>query len=119
LLLAPFVYLGIHTVQAVSQVQPGPKAAVAEYLKDTGHDKGPILVWGHRGVVSAYLPEARVINASRWPGDEEIEAVIVDVNVAKRRPSPEVEEYLAENGDEFPLTYTGGPIEVYTRKPDG
>ena len=122
LLLAPFVYLGAQAVLDVSQVQPGPYGAATEYLKDADHDKGPILVLGAAPVVSAYLPEAKVINSPRWPIDapeEEVEAVIVDADVSSRRPSPEIEEYLAKNGDDLPLTYTREPIEVYTRKPDG
>ena len=128
LLLAPFVYLGVHTVQAVSQVQPGQYAAAAEYLKDTSHDKGPTLVWGQDAVVQAYLPKARVINFSsfseRWPRDapeEEIEVVIVDVEFSRRQPSPQIEEYLAKNRDALPLAYTTNEknIEVYARKPEG
>jgi hypothetical protein len=122
LLLALFVYLGVQAIVAVSQVQPGAYAAAAEHLEDTGHDKGPILVWGAAPVVEAYLPDARIIHSSRSPKDapkEEIEAVIVDADYSTRHPSPEIEEYLSKNGDVLPLAYTSEPVEVYTRKPDG
>ena len=128
LLLAPFIYLGAETVKEVSELQPGPYAAAAEYLEYTGHEKSPILVWGHGSVVQAYLPEARVIydsehtrieNLATQHPEEEIEAVIVDTNATKRKPRPEIEEYLAKNGDELPLTYTSKRLEIYTHKPDG
>ena len=74
-------------------------------------------------MVKAYLPKARVINSTKWPRDaseEEIEAVIVDTDVSKRRSSPEIEQYLAKNRD---LLFLGYPtddksIEVYARKPE-
>jgi 4-amino-4-deoxy-L-arabinose transferase-like glycosyltransferase len=116
LLLAPFVYLGVHTVQAVSQVQPGPKAAVAEYLKDTGHDKGPVLVWGSGGLIKEYLPEARVIKKPEDAQGEEIEAVIVDRSAAKRKPNRAVESYLANNSDRFESSEPVDKLKVYTRK---
>src|SRR5829696_2017679 len=40
LLLAPFVYLGTQTLQAVKQIQPSTNVAIAQHLKDTGHDRG-------------------------------------------------------------------------------
>ena len=116
LLLAPFVYLGIHTVQDVSQVQPGPKAAVAEHLKDTGHDKGPVLVWGSGGLIKEYLPEARVLKKPDEAQGEEIEAVIVDRSAAKRKPNRAVENYLATNSDRFESSEPVDKFEVYTRK---
>jgi hypothetical protein len=116
LLLAPFAYLGIHTVQDVSQVQPGPKAAVAEHLKGTGHDEGPILVWGSGGLFKEYLPEARVIKKPEDAQGEEIEAVIVDRSAAKRKPNRAVESYLATNRDKFESSNPVDKFEVYTRK---
>jgi 4-amino-4-deoxy-L-arabinose transferase-like glycosyltransferase len=118
LLLAPFVYLGIHTVQDVSQVQPGPKAAVAEHLKDTGHDKGPVLVWGSGGLIKEYLPEARVLKKPDEAQGEEIEAVIVDRSAAKRKPNRAVENYLETNSDRFESSEPVDKFEVYTRKSD-
>src|SRR5215216_802344 len=116
LLLAPFVYLGIHTVQDVSQVQPGPKAAIAEHLKDTGYDKGPVLVWGSGGLIKEYLPEARVLKKPDEAQGEEIEAVIVDRSAAKRKPNRAVENYLATNSDRFESSEPVDKFEVYTRK---
>jgi 4-amino-4-deoxy-L-arabinose transferase-like glycosyltransferase len=116
LLLAPFVYLGIQTVQAVSQVQPGPKVAVAEYLKGTGHDQGPILVWGSGGLIKEYLPEARLLKKPEDAQGEEIEAVIVDKNTAKRKPNRSVESYLATNRDRFESSNPVDDLDVYTRK---
>jgi len=130
LLLAPFIYLGAETVKDVSHTQPGPYAAVVEHLEATGHDKGPIVVWGQGSVVKAYLPEATVIydsertrieNLATQHPEEEIEAVIVDTNVTRRRPRPEIEEYLADNRDVLSLIYKTDDkkIEVYTHKPGG
>ena len=116
LLLAPFVYLGIHAVQAVSQVQPGPKAAVAEYLKGTGHDRGPVLVWGSGGLIKEYLPEAQVLKKPDDAQGEAIEAVIVDRSAAKRKPNRAVESYLATNRDRFESSNPVDKFEVYTRK---
>ncbi len=130
LLLVPFAYLGVDSVQAISQVQPGPRSAVAEHLEDTGHDKGLILVSGTGGVIQSYLPEAQVLNDPEDAQGEEIEAVVVDSNTSERKPNRSVESYLASNKDRFELTYTAvkkdknepsksvGEIEVYTRKPD-
>jgi 4-amino-4-deoxy-L-arabinose transferase-like glycosyltransferase len=130
LLLAPFAYLGVETVQAVSEVQPGPNAAVAEYLKDTGHDRGPILVQGGR--IKEYLPKAQVFDKPKDAQGEEIEAVIMDSDSYKPRHEATT-DYLAANRAKFELSYTtskknrdrfrlnpskGGDIEVYTRKPD-
>ena len=116
LLLAPFVYLGVHAVQAVSQVQPGPKAAVAEYLKGTGHDKGPVLVWGSGGLIKEYLPEAQVLKKPDDAQGEAIEAVIVDRSAAKRKPNRAIESYLATNRDKFESSNPVDKFEVYTRK---
>jgi 4-amino-4-deoxy-L-arabinose transferase-like glycosyltransferase len=116
LLLTPFVYLGIHTVQDVSQVQPGPKAAVVEHLKDTGYDQGPVLVWGSGGLIKEYLPEAWVIKKPDEAQGEEIEAVIVDRSAAKRKPNRAVENYLAANSDRFESSEPVDKFEVYTRK---
>jgi 4-amino-4-deoxy-L-arabinose transferase-like glycosyltransferase len=116
LLLAPFVYLGVHAVQAVSQVQPGPKAAVAEYLKGTGHDKGPVLVWGSGGLIKEYLPEAQVLKKPDDAQGEAIEAVIVDRSAAKRKPNRAIESYLATNRDRFESSNPADKFEVYTRK---
>jgi 4-amino-4-deoxy-L-arabinose transferase-like glycosyltransferase len=128
LLLVPFGYLGVETVKAVSHVQPGAYAAVAEYLEDTGQDRGPILVWGHVGVAKAYLPDVRIAR-SRGIQTNRIKVVIVDSSVSRRSPDPLVESYLETNRNEFKLAYTAvdkddkveldnfeGDIEVYTRK---
>jgi len=133
LLLAPFVYLGVETVKEVSHTEPGPYSAIAEHLKATGHDRDTILVYSLGPVVEAYLPEARVINSSdrllrRSAAQKEIEVVIVDTDVSERRPSTEIEKFLAKNRDALSLTYTTNDkqddkqddkqIEVYVRKPD-
>ncbi len=133
LLLAPFAYLGLQTVQSVSQVQPGSSTVVAEYLEDTGHERGPILA--PSGRLKEYLPEARVLDKPEDAQGEEIEAVIVDSD--SYRPRHEAaRNYLETNRDEFELGQTiskknrgrlglgppseeeGGYVEVYTRKPD-
>ena len=131
LLLVPFVYLGAQTVQAVSQTQAGPYSTVAEHLEYTGHDRGPILVWGTGGAIQSYLPEARVLRKPEDAQGEDIDAVIVDSDVSERKPNRPVESYLANNKDKFELTYTAveedknepsnsvDEIAVYTRKPDG
>ena len=119
LLLAPFAYLGIQTLQAVSQVQPGVYAAVAEHLKDTDHDQGPILVRGTGGVLKSYLPKAQVLRKPDEAQGQEIEAVIVDISVSERKPNRSVENYLATNKDEFEHSESVGDVEVYIRKPAG
>jgi hypothetical protein len=119
LLLVPFAYLGVQTLQAVNQVQPGPYAAVAQHLEETGHDRGPILVWGTGGAIKQYLPEARVLKKPEDAQGEEIEAVIVDISVSERKPNRSVESYLVTNKDEFEPSTPAGDIEVYTRKLDG
>ena len=131
LLLAPFAYLGIQTLQAVSQVQPGPNAAVAQHLRATAHNEGPILVQGGR--LREHVPEARILDKPEEAQEEEIDAVILDSE--SYRPRHEATgKYLATNSNKFELSYTiekenrgrfelnpseGGEIEVYTRKPDG
>jgi hypothetical protein len=130
LLLVPFGYLGAETVNDASNVEPGTYAAVAEYLEDTGQDRGRTLAWGHTGVVQAYLPEARF---TRPEGNQTqgIKVVIVDSSVSRRSPDPLVESYLETNRDQFKLAYTAldrddrvelsnfeGEIKVYTRKHD-
>jgi 4-amino-4-deoxy-L-arabinose transferase-like glycosyltransferase len=119
LLLAPFAYLGVHTIQTVSQVQPGPNADIAKYLKDTGHDRGLVLI--QSGRIKEYLPEARVINRPKDAQGEEIEVVIIDRDTANRtRPRYEAtRNYLETNRDRFELNYTRDDLEVYVRKPDG
>ena len=119
LLLAPFAYLGIQTLQAVSQVQPGVYAAVAEHLKDTDHDQGPILVRGTGGVLKSYLPKAQVLRKPDEAQGQEIEAVIVDISVSERKPNRSVENYLETNKDEFEHSESVGDVEVYIRKPAG
>ena len=118
LLLAPFAYLGVETVKAVSHTQPGYYAAVAEHLEATGHDRDTMLVWGWRNVVEAYLPEAQVLKDREHAQGEEIEAVIVDRSYAKRKPNRSVESYLATNSEKFEPSYSVKEIEVYTRKSD-
>ena len=130
LLLAPFVYLGTQTVQAVSQIQPSTNIAIAQHLKDTGHDRGTILAQG--GMLEEHLPEARVLDKPEDAQGEEIEAVIL--NSESYRPRHEAtRNYLAADRDEFELSYTitketrgrfgfkftEDDIEVYTRRPDG
>jgi len=72
LLFAPFAYLGYQTLQAVSQVQPGPYSVVAKHLEDTGHSQDPILVRG--GIYKEYLPEAQLLDKPEDAQGEEIEA---------------------------------------------
>jgi len=128
LLLAPFGYLGVESVKAASHVESGTYAAVAEYLEDTGQDRGRLLVWGHTGVAQAYLPEATI---TRPKGNQRkrIEVVIVDSSVSRRAPDPLVENYLETNRNRFKLAYMAvdrddrvelsnfeGDVKVYTRK---
>jgi hypothetical protein len=130
LLLAPFVYLGTQTVQAVSQIQPSTNVAIAQHLKDTGHDRGTILDQG--GTLREHLPEARVLEKPEDAQGEEVEAVIL--NSDSYRPRHEaIRNYLEADRDEFELSYTTSKkirgrfgfkftednFEVYTRKPDG
>jgi len=137
LLLLPFCYLGFQTIQATSHLQPGPYRTATEYLKDTGHDRGMVLVRGIDRVVSADLPEAKTITSV--PEDaqqrERIEAVIVSKKeVSRRKPDPELEEYLETNKDELKHAYTAKglskndkyappisktDLKIYTRKRDG
>jgi 4-amino-4-deoxy-L-arabinose transferase-like glycosyltransferase len=119
LLLAPFAYIGAEAVQTVSQVQPGPNADVAKYLKDTGHDRGLVLI--QSGRIKEYLPEARVINRPKDAQDEEIEVVIIDRDSSNStRPRHEAtRNYLETNKDRFELGYTRDDLEVYVRQPDG
>lgn len=129
-LLVPFGHLGVQTVTAVSHVERGTYAAVAEYLEDTGQDQGRILVWGHQGVAQAYLPEARITRRKGNPR-QGIKVVIVDSSVSRRSPDPLVESYLKSNRSKFKLAYTAadrddrveldnfeGAIKVYTRRHD-
>src|ERR687889_2270296 len=128
LLLAPFVYLGTQTVQAVSQIQPSINVAIAQHLKDTGHDQGTILAQG--GMLGEHLPEARVLDKPEDAQGEEVEAVIL--NSDSYRPRHEaIRNYLEADRDEFELSYTTSKkirgrfgfkftednFEVYTRKP--
>ena len=129
LLLAPFVYLGTQTVQAVSQIQPSTNVAIAQHLKDTGHDRGTILAQG--GMLGEHLPEARVLEKPEDAQGEEIEAVILNSDSYRRRHEA-TRNYLAADRDEFELSYTitketrgrfgfkftEDDIEVYIRKPD-
>lgn len=117
LLLAPFVYLGVQTVQDVSQVQPGPYTAAAEYLKDTGFDKGSILVWGAGPVVQATLPEAKV--NPRLALEEQIEVLFIETDFSSYVPNRQIERFLARNEDRFENTYSNDGVAIYTRKPDG
>jgi 4-amino-4-deoxy-L-arabinose transferase-like glycosyltransferase len=118
LLLVPFAYLGVQTLQTVSQIQPGSDQVIAEYLKDTGHDRGTVLIQGGR--IKEYLPEARVINRPKDVQGEEIEVVIISDNPSKdTRPRHEAtRNYLETNRDEFELSYTSDDKEVYVRKSD-
>ena len=118
LLLVPFAYLGVQTLQAVSQIQPGSDAKIAEHLKDTGHDRGTVLIQGGR--IKEYLPEARVINRPKDAQGEEIEVVIIRGNSSNdTRPRHEAtRNYLETNKDEFELSYTSDDKEVYVRKSD-
>jgi hypothetical protein len=126
LLLAPFVYLGTQTVQAVSQIQPSTNVAIAQHLKDTGHDRGTILAQG--GMLREHLPEARVVDKPEDARGEEIEAVILNSDSYKARHEA-TRNYLAADRDDFELSYTiskqtrnrfgfkstEDDIEVYTR----
>ncbi len=116
LLLAPFVYLGAQAVQSVSKTQTGPNAAVAQHLKDTGHDRGTMLV--HSGRIREYLPqEAQVLDKVEDAQGEEIEVVIINRNSYRPRQAA-ITDYLESNRDQFEHSYTRGDLEVYTRKPD-
>jgi 4-amino-4-deoxy-L-arabinose transferase-like glycosyltransferase len=117
LLLAPSVYLGAEAIQTVSQTQTGPNAAVAEHLKDTGHDRGLILTQGGR--IKENLPdEARVLDKLEDAQGEEIEVVIIDKDSWRPRHAA-TRDYLETNRDQFEHSYSVGDMEVYTRKPDG
>ena len=131
LFLAPFAYLGVETVKAVSQVQPGPNAAVAKHLEDTGHDRGPILVQDL--VLMEYLPKAQLFDKPEEAQGEEIDAIIVDSDAYKPRHETTT-DYLAANTDKFELSYTiskenrsrfeltpseAGNVKVYSRRSDG
>ena len=116
LLLAPFVYLGAQAVQSVSHTQTGPNADVAQYLKDTGHDRGTMLV--HSGRIKEYLPEEdRVHDKVEDAQGKEIEVVIINRNSYRPRQA-KITDYLESNRDRFEHSYTRGNTEVYTRKPD-
>jgi len=116
LLLAPFVYLGAQAVQSVSQKQTGPNLAVAQYLKDTGHDRGTMLV--HSARIKEYLPEEdRVLDKVEDAQGKEIEVVIINRNSSKPRQAA-ITDYLESNRDQFEHSYTRGNMDVYTRKPD-
>ena len=135
MLLLPFCYLGFQTIQATSHLQPGPYRTATEYLKDTGRDRGTVLVWGIGRVIGADLPEAKIITSV--PEDaqqrEKIEAVIEDIKFSKGNPDPGVKEYLETNQAKFDFAYkaTGlskqdkfappiskTDIRIYARKPD-
>jgi 4-amino-4-deoxy-L-arabinose transferase-like glycosyltransferase len=131
LLLAPFAYLGVETVKAVSQVRPGPNAAVAKHLEDTGHDRGPILVQDL--VLVEYLPKAQLFDKPEDAQGEEIDAVIMDSDSYKPRHEATT-DYLAANTDKFEHSYTitkqnrsrfelspseAGDVKVYVRRSDG
>jgi len=130
LLLAPFFYLGVQTLQTVSQIRPGPSSVIAEHLEDTGHDRGSVLVQSR--MIKEYLPEARVFDNPEDAQGEEIEAVVVDNNSYRSRNEKATTNYLATNRDKFELSYTAsknrgrfsldlseGDVEVYIRKSDG
>jgi 4-amino-4-deoxy-L-arabinose transferase-like glycosyltransferase len=117
LLLAPFIYLGTEAVQTVGQIQTGPNATVAEYLNDTGHNRGTILIQGGR--IKEYLPdEARVLDKPEDAQGEEIEVVIINSDSYRPRHAA-TRDYLETNMEEFEHSYSVDDIEVYTRKPDG
>ena len=130
LFLAPFAYLGLETVKTVSQVQPGPNAAVAKHLEDTGHDRGPILVQDL--VLKEYLPKAQLFDKPEEAQGEEIDAIIIDSDAYKPRHETTT-DYLAANRDKFELSYTiskenrsrfeltpseAGNVKVYSRRSD-
>src|SRR5215216_2336771 len=117
LLVAPFVYLGAQAVQSVSQKQTGPNLAVAQYLKDTGHDRGTMLV--HSARIKEYLPEEdRVLDKVEDAQGKEVEVVIINRNSSKPRQA-KITDYLESNRDRFEHSYTRGNTDVYTRKPEG
>ena len=117
LLVAPFVYLGAQAVHSVSQKQTGPNLAVAQYLKDTGHDRGTMLV--HSARIKEYLPEEdRVLDKVEDAQGKEIEVVIINRNSSKPRQAA-ITDYLESNRDRFEHSYTRGNMDVYTRKPEG
>ena len=96
-----------------------------------------VLVRGIDRVVSADLPEAKTITSV--PEDaqqrERIEAVIVSKKeFSRRKPDPELEEYLETNKDVLKHAYTAKglskndkyappisktDLKIYTRKRDG
>src|SRR5829696_961317 len=116
LLVAPFVYLGAQAVQSVSQKQTGPNLAVAQYLKDTGHDRGTMLV--HSARIKEYLPEEdRVLDKVEDAQGKEVEVVIINRNSYRPRQA-KITDYLESNRDRFEHSYTRGNTDVYTRKPD-
>ena len=117
LLVAPFVYLGAQAVHSVGQTHTGPNLAVAQYLKDTGHDRGTMLV--HSARIKEYLPEEdRVLDKVEDAQGKEIEVVIINRNSSKPRQAA-ITDYLESNRERFEHSYTRGNTEVYTRKPDG
>ena len=116
LLLVPFVYLGAQALQSVSHKQTGPNRAVAQYLKDTGHDRDTMLV--HSARIKEYLPdEDRVLDKEEDAQGKEVEVVIINRNSSKPRQAA-ITEYLESNRDRFEHSYTRGNTDVYTRKPD-
>jgi len=117
LLLAPFVYLGAQAVQSVSHTQTGPNLAVAQHLKDTGHDRGTMLV--HSARIKEYLPkEARVLDKLEDAQGKEIEVVIINRNSYRPRQA-KITDYLESNRDQFEHSYSRGTMDVYTLKQEG
>jgi hypothetical protein len=104
-------------VHSVSQKQTGPNLAVAQYLKDTGHDRGTMLV--HSARIKEYLPkEARVLDKVEDAQGKEVEVVIINRNSYRPRQA-KITDYLESNRDRFEHSYTRGNMDVYTRKPEG
>ena len=117
LMLAPFVYLGAQALQSVSQKQTGPNLAVAQHLKDTGHDRGNMLV--HSGRIKEYLPkEARVLDKLEDAQGKEIDVVIINRNSYRPRQA-KITDYLESNKDQFEHSYSRGTMDVYTLKQEG
>src|SRR5215211_1222215 len=97
MILAPFVYLGVESVQQPSRIQPSNYAKLADYLEDTQRDRDTILIWGNEGLLRGELPLAHIITNPEDAQGEEIDDVIIDKKFSQQRPNPPVEDYIETN----------------------
>jgi len=106
--------VGVQTLATVATTERRGYGAVGELLEDEDLVGSSVVVWGQTLVTEAYLPGAELVLLPAQAA-RPILAVIVDPGTVARDPRPDVEAYLAAEGDRLEVVQVDH-LTVYVRR---